>query len=104
MSDVRVRRGASELARSAGSTQVPESFQGPLMFSASPGPLPAPSPAASPSQEIAFCPPPRQINEAGERLHTVTGRPGLSHTATRCALAACSPTRHPRPARVCTDM
>lgn len=90
------RARAGELARGAGSTQALDSFRRPLMFFASPGPLATPSPPVSPSQEIAFCPLPQQINEAGEGLHTVTSRPGLSHTATCSLLAACAPVQHPQ--------
>ncbi|KAJ8341135.1 hypothetical protein SKAU_G00334260 [Synaphobranchus kaupii] len=65
------------LARSTVSAQVPDGFPGPLMC--------APPALASPAQEIAFCPLLQQINEAGEGLHTVTSRPGLSHT-TACSV------------------
>lgn len=48
-----------------------------------------------PKQEIAFWPPLKQINEAGEGLHTVTSRPDLSHTATYSMSAMYAPTQHP---------
>ncbi|KAJ7991182.1 hypothetical protein DPEC_G00294590 [Dallia pectoralis] len=52
--------------------------------------------------EIAFCPPPQQINEVGAgELHTVTSQPGLSDTAACSKLAACSlhPATAARPRR-----
>lgn len=69
-----------KLAYSAGSAQVFDSFQRPLMFFAYPPPPPLPHHPPPPMQEIAFWPPLKQINEAGEGLHTVTSRPAVCYS------------------------
>lgn len=68
-----------KLACSVGSAQVFDSFQRPLMFFASPPTSATPSSWPPPMQEIAFWPPLKQINEAGEGLHTVTSRPAVCY-------------------------